>query len=214
MVRRTKLDAEKTRQSLIDAAEILFLEQGVTRTSLDQVARRAGVTRGALYWHFANKVDLLAALVQRVEISLDLMCEDLASRYQESGWPESESLLDGVLAVLVEFFQQLRGDARHQRVLSILVNRVELVGEMADIRDVYEGKAERTVKALTTLFGGCKERGEISKACDPETAAALVHSLLVGVMMEMTCTPQRRTLKEAPELFAVVFDGLRGRAPA
>jgi AcrR family transcriptional regulator len=214
MARRTKLDAEKTRQSLMDAAEVLFLEQGVTRTSLDQVARRAGVTRGALYWHFANKVDLLAALVQRVEISLDLMFEDLASRYQEGDWSESGSLLDNMRAILVDFFHQLQADERHKRVLSILINRVELVGEMADIRDVYEVKAERTVKALTTLFGGCKARGEIAEACDPETAASLVHSLLIGVMMEITCTPERRPLKEAPELFAMVFDGLRKNRPA
>jgi AcrR family transcriptional regulator len=211
MVRRTKLDAEKTRQSLMDAAEILFLEQGVTRTSLDQVARRAGVTRGALYWHFNNKVDLLRGLVDRVDLKLDTMFGDLMRRYQEAPWPDSMSLTDATMDVLKGFFVQLEKDERHQRVLSILINRLELVGEMSGIRDFYEGKAARTVAALSDLIALCKERGEIIPTCDPVKVAAVIHSLMIGVFMDVACTPGGNAIKDAPDLFAVVFDGLRRR---
>ena len=51
-MRRTKEQAEQTRVAILEAAERLFLEKGVAQCSLEQIARAAGVTRGAVYWHF------------------------------------------------------------------------------------------------------------------------------------------------------------------
>ncbi|MBA4253114.1 MAG: TetR family transcriptional regulator, partial [Comamonadaceae bacterium] len=51
MPRKTKAEAELTRQRLLDAAELLFLERGVSRTPLHEIAAAAGATRGAIYWH-------------------------------------------------------------------------------------------------------------------------------------------------------------------
>ena len=61
-MRRTKENAEKTRIALLAAAETLFLEKGVARTSLEHIARQAGVTRGAVYWRCANKAALFFAM--------------------------------------------------------------------------------------------------------------------------------------------------------
>ena len=57
-MRKTKAEAQKTREQLLQSALDTFLENGVSRTSLAAIARNAGVTRGALYWHFKNKEDL------------------------------------------------------------------------------------------------------------------------------------------------------------
>ena len=62
MARKTKEEALKTREGIIEASIELFLKRGVSRTSLSDIAKRAGVTRGAIYWHFNNKEDLLGAL--------------------------------------------------------------------------------------------------------------------------------------------------------
>ena len=51
-------NAELTRQRLIEAARQVFLEHGVSRTTMAHIAAQAGVTRGAVYWHFNNKLDL------------------------------------------------------------------------------------------------------------------------------------------------------------
>lgn len=58
MARKTKQQAEETRQEILDAAIKTFSERGVSATSLADIAKAAGVTRGAIYWHFKNKVDL------------------------------------------------------------------------------------------------------------------------------------------------------------
>ena len=71
MARRTKEEAFETRQSIIDAAEKCFHEKGVSRASLTDIAQAAGVTRGAIYWHFQGKADLLDALFQRIHMPLE-----------------------------------------------------------------------------------------------------------------------------------------------
>ena len=57
-MRKTKEEAQQTRSNLLNAALNVFYERGVSKASLDEIAKTAGVTRGALYWHFKNKEDL------------------------------------------------------------------------------------------------------------------------------------------------------------
>ncbi len=78
MVRRTKDEAEQTRDAILDAAERVFHRHGVARTSLEQIARAAKVTRGAVYWHFKDKLELCEAMMQRVFLPQEDMLEQLA----------------------------------------------------------------------------------------------------------------------------------------
>ncbi|MBE6445310.1 MAG: TetR family transcriptional regulator [Alphaproteobacteria bacterium] len=65
MARRTKEEAEQTKQAILDSALSLFYEKGYTRTTFDEVAKRINLTKGAVYWHFRNKADLLAELMRQ-----------------------------------------------------------------------------------------------------------------------------------------------------
>ena len=71
MARRTKADAQATRNALLDAAERLFEEKGVSRTSLNDIAVAAGATRGAIYWHFKDKADLFNAMMERATLPME-----------------------------------------------------------------------------------------------------------------------------------------------
>ena len=63
MARRTKAEAEQTRQRILKAALELFADKGYERTTFEDVARRIRLTKGAVYWHFKTKPDLLTELV-------------------------------------------------------------------------------------------------------------------------------------------------------
>ena len=65
MVRRTKEEAEQTRDAILDSALDVFYEKGFSRTTFDEIAKRINLTKGAIYWHFRNKVDLLAMLMKK-----------------------------------------------------------------------------------------------------------------------------------------------------
>ena len=72
-MRRTRQQARETRDHILDAAERLFAEQGVSRTSLEDIALRAGCTRGAIYGHFRNKGDLFVAMTNRVMLPMEML---------------------------------------------------------------------------------------------------------------------------------------------
>ena len=57
-MRKTKEDAEKTKQEIIDAGIRIFGKKWYITVSMEEIAQEAGVTRGAIYWHFKNKADL------------------------------------------------------------------------------------------------------------------------------------------------------------
>ena len=78
MVRRTREAAAATREQLLDAAERVFRDRGVTRTSLAEVAAEAGVTRGAVYWHFRDKGELFGAMCSRATLPLQSRLEQAA----------------------------------------------------------------------------------------------------------------------------------------
>ena len=64
---RTIQNAEKKQHAIVSAAEALFLQQGYGVTSMDQIAKKAGVTKQTVYRYFASKNELFAAVMQRVQ---------------------------------------------------------------------------------------------------------------------------------------------------
>src|SRR5690348_12103760 len=103
MVRKTKENAELTRQCLIEAARNVFLERGVSRTTMEHIAAQAGVTRGAIYWHFNNKIDLFQAMREQVFLPLiDRMDDTLL--VEGSGDPLSriENFLCDTIQILTD----------------------------------------------------------------------------------------------------------------
>ena len=69
-MRRTKQESEQTRRHIIVAARRVFARRGVAHTTLEHIAAAAGVTRGAIYWHFSNKTELFEAMREQVALPL------------------------------------------------------------------------------------------------------------------------------------------------
>ena len=84
MARKTKADALKTRQHLIETAIVQFAARGVSNTTLNDIADAASVTRGALYWHFENKTQLFNELWLQQPPLRDLIQEKLIGRWGDN----------------------------------------------------------------------------------------------------------------------------------
>ena len=123
MARRTKEDALATRAALLDAAERVFLQRGVSRTSLADVAQAAGVTRGALYWHFRDKVTLFSAMMERVTLPLEIDLDSLDA--------SGADVLDAWRARLRQALHRIVHDEQTRRVLQIAMQKVEHADDLA-----------------------------------------------------------------------------------
>ncbi len=124
MARRTKEQALATRSALLDAAEQLFHERGVSRTTLQDIAMAAGVTRGAVYWHFADKGALFNAMLERVLLPLEEA--DALFEPAGSGLPP----LQGLQHHLHDVFARALDNPQARRVYAIVLHRIEYVGEL------------------------------------------------------------------------------------
>src|SRR3954470_2703946 len=69
-MRRTKEDAAKTREAIVTAAIACFERHGIAQSTIEQIADEAGVSKGAIYWHFTNKREIFRALRQQVSLPL------------------------------------------------------------------------------------------------------------------------------------------------
>lgn len=63
LMKKTKEEAEATRQAILQSALNTFCEKGYSKTTFDEIAKRINLTKGAVYWHFRNKPDVIAALI-------------------------------------------------------------------------------------------------------------------------------------------------------
>ncbi|MCL1980772.1 MAG: TetR family transcriptional regulator, partial [Proteobacteria bacterium] len=113
MARKTKQEAQETRNSILDAAVRVFAVKGVGRASLDDIAREAGVTRGAIYWHFANKADLLNTL-------WDQVLQFYAPLTQASEAPDEPDPLGKMKELYQSFFSGMVEDQRLQQLFRLL----------------------------------------------------------------------------------------------
>lgn len=128
MGRRTKQDALVTRDNILDSAELLFEKQGVSRTTLQHIATAAGVTRGAIYWHFQDKSALFNAMMDRATMPL----ETAAQYAEERG---GQDPIDDVRTWLLGAFRLAATDPRARRVFEIATHKVEYVDELLGVRD-------------------------------------------------------------------------------
>jgi AcrR family transcriptional regulator len=93
MARRSKVEAEETRENIVKAAIKLFLLDGVSGTTLEKIAVEAGYTRGAVYHHFENKAQLLLELMRRARPPAQEMFDSM--KLEESQDPMS-MLIEGI----------------------------------------------------------------------------------------------------------------------
>ncbi len=102
--RRTQAERrEATRRALVDAARELFAERGFHDVAAEEIVRRAGVTRGAMYHHFEDKKGLFRAVVEEIEDEIDgLVVEAARGALEESGDP-LEAWMAGIYASLDAF---------------------------------------------------------------------------------------------------------------
>ena len=175
MARRTKEEALATRHALLDAAERVFGRRGVARTSLAEIAEEAGVTRGAVYWHFKDKADLFTAMMDRVVLPLDESMARLAE-------VERDPLVQ-LLERVHEAVAMIARDERTQRVLEIGCLMVELVAEMGSLRDGEVEKQRIGIQMLTQSIARAAAYHGVRLPAPADVLAHGLHGLARGIVL-------------------------------
>lgn len=185
MPRRTKADAEATRHALLDAAEQLFQERGVSRTSLQDIASAAGTTRGAIYWHFHDKDDLFNAMMERATLPMEQGFPDPAQPVAQLADP-LQSLRDGLRHVL----QLIATDARLRRVFEVVSLQVEYHAEMAAVRQRHLRVRQHYLGLTMQMLAVAAERAGLLLPVPLASAALGLHMVVDGLKRNWLLDPQ------------------------
>jgi TetR/AcrR family transcriptional repressor of mexAB-oprM operon len=201
MARRTRAEAEATRDALLDAAEQVFLEKGYAHTSLEEIARRAGLTRGAIYWHFRNKADVCNALAARVRFPL----EELVAQVDPG--PSARPLATLKMLCLYAL-RELAHDERRQRVYTILLHRLERTPGSIEALAYLQQAQENGLVQLEALFDQARANGEIT-GLSPRSAALALQAYMLGIYSSWLRSPTSFSLQdEAETMLDLFFRGL------
>ena len=104
MSRKTKEEAEKTRSRILSSALKLFVKKGYENTTFNDIAAKLNMTKGAIYWHFDSKSDLLSELLREAMRRFsEILAERMLSR--EMTYPE-------IAQMLVESAERIVSDKR------------------------------------------------------------------------------------------------------
>ena len=199
MARRTKEDAEKTRLQLLETALALFSEKGIANVTLAQIASTAGVTRGAIYWHFKDKSQMLEALWERVFDPLD---QHFAAQLEA----DDEDPLDVLCNLGKRVLQEVATNLQFQQVCRIS----QQAAFDLQMLERWNQFCLRSQKEVTLLMQRAQERGLLRENITPEAASLVASGCFHGVIERWLSVGGTVDLELEGDVIAdTVFAGLR-----
>ncbi len=201
MARSTKEQALVTRHRLLDAAELLFQAQGVSQTSLQQIAQKAGATRGAIYWHFKDKADLFNAMIDRVRLPLEATAQ--ATR------TEGGNRLQEMEQMMMQALSLMATDPQVRRVFDVATHKVEYTHDMASVQQRHLGARNACVAEFAATLRHAARVAELKLPVPAPVAAQGLHALISGLIQNWLLDPQAFELvSTGRRVFRVYLEGL------
>lgn len=180
-MRRTKEAAEQTRKSILDAAERVFFDRGVAHTTLEQVARTAAVTRGAVYWHFKNKAALFNAVIERIRLPME------RAVYQVL---DTADTLEDLEALCTNALIELHRDSRLRRVYTVLFLKCEHTEDMEETIAREQAVKMQAISSLRAFFSRLQKTGRIRAADEPVELARALYAYMLGLHIDYLRSPE------------------------
>lgn len=205
-MRKTKIEAQKTRQHLLDTALEVFWRNGVTRSSLQEIAQEAGVTRGALYWHFKNKEDLFDALFHCYFTPLVEPFDSDEAKASDNLWAHLRQSILGI-------FRRMAQDEKHQKFCNVLYMKCEASPANQAITELVEKYYEIGHGQIRSVMQLCHQRGLLPADTDLELSTLYLQSCAAGLIGIWNCNPgQFDILPAAERILDTCFSALQNGA--
>ena len=171
-MRRTKEDAAKTRQSLIDAALKLFGQRGYSGTTLRLIAKEAGCSRGPIYWHFANKEELFEEILAYSQAPL----EQLVAMHHDSTDPEQAAE-----AFSRQWLRLLLDDSYYRQSFEIFLNKTEFTEAVSESLERERALTASLISTFASWVSRYRKRENVQASSAVDTVALSMYGYLMGI---------------------------------
>lgn len=204
MAKKTKQEAERTYHALLDAATLLFIRQGVASTTLSHIAAEAGMTRGAIYWHFDNKDAVIQALWERNANKLHQGFSDML----ENITPLQPA--QNFRSAIKNMIHSIITEPELGQIVRIVMHNVEFTDEKTKLQSFLSNKKEAMYSAMESAFKALKTHKVLRVDLPPELLAQSLMSYLHG-LIHSYLSPVQRELdleKDGDALIDLFLDAL------
>jgi AcrR family transcriptional regulator len=193
VARRTPEEAEQTKQALLSIALQQYATVGIYGTSLKAIAAEAGVTHGALYWHFASRDDLIVALCGSQSLPIERFYLDQLQAIDQNA-------LEALGKFLVDSVLFISNDQRAQQIYRLFYSRrselpqnEQLQALLTDQWELWEGYVNKFLKQA-------RKQKLIPKKTKNLPIASMLLSHVFGLLEVTSYLPQPVGLKKLAEL--------------
>ena len=169
---------------MLDAALEVFWRDGVTRASLQAIAQEAGVTRGALYWHFKNKEDLFETLFEQQYADFFAAFNDQTLRDNQDVWTHLQHNL-------TTMFETLATRESKHKFCNVMFSKCEQTAGNETITELACRYHRLFQKQIAYALQLSREQGRLPENTDIELAAIYLESSLVGLIKIWIDEPER-----------------------
>jgi TetR/AcrR family acrAB operon transcriptional repressor len=200
-MRRTKEEAEQTRQALLDAALLVFSRDGFSASRLVDIAAEAGVTRGAIYHHFQNKATLYLALLERAEAEQQAVMQ---KAIEEGG-----SIAEITQRIMTTSLRALAQRPTFRAVMALSLFKVADSQELSDLIEKRKQEAVTLIESIAAVMAQGIAAGDFRQDLDPRTAARAFLAYQQGLTRLWLANPEAFAIdKEAGQLTELYMKGI------
>ncbi|MCP4219257.1 MAG: TetR family transcriptional regulator [bacterium] len=201
-MKKTKEDAALTRNAVLAAATEVFARKGYARTSLVEVAKEAGMTRGAIYWHFSNKHQLLSAVINECDARLEARIDKILDT--------EKSPLTRTKKLITEFILIIIGEKEFRLMEEIMVFKNSPEVELQELYHIHMENIKEYRELIADLIHEGIEAGEFSQRLNVETVVVAMTTFIAGIktawLSDIICTsPEGFSLEEKAGELAELF---------
>lgn len=200
-MKKTAAEAAATRQAILQAALEVFGRYGYTATTLEQIGRAAGFTRGAVYGHFQHKAQLYHELVQSyADRSLPLI-QQAAS--------EGGTFIDICRRILMRLLSSLEDDPQMRAVMELTLFKTEHHAELDQVTQEQLRGTRNLIEMLAGIMQQGIAIGALRADCDPYDVARAFLAYQQGLFHLWLTDPTSFSLRErAPHLTELFLTGI------
>lgn len=203
-MRRTKEEAAITRQTILDAALAVFGSQGYSAATLEDIAQEAGVTRGAIYWHFANKAELYNTLMTTYSTR--------GAEITQQAVAEGGSLDKILKRIFIRLLTAVENEEKLRAVMELYLFKTEVNEELMEGRQQQIQTGQALVANIASALREGIQTGIIRADLDPTDMARGFMALQNGAIQLWLIAPEAFSLSQVAETLAEIY--INGILPA
>ena len=200
--RAARADAREARDELLAAALRVFARRGYREAGVDEIAAEAGYSKGALYWHFSGKAELLATLLEeRIDAAMHDRVALLASAP-----PERDMSLEATREFARQLEQEREAMLLEREYWTLAIRDRELRARYAERQSELRQSLARALEARARHLGA----PELS--VQAEDVARIVMSIIGGLAVDELVEPGSVRPELLGEALAILYAGIVARA--